>query len=207
MAGVLSGVLFSHAVFLIVCESNPGGAPAYVDHEPNTTTSDWGDAGVRRSLPEDTRSERLHYFDFGPGSRSLGGSIRTCRRIYRRNIPLTRLQAKETATLSDRIYTILAVALLQSLGLFHQHSEQRLTSMTYHCMLVSVSLPLVLRLDYVNTVIQMIRRSGIMSEIAAWRIPDIDNVTDAALEAAWRDWAVIEMGKRCVQYHRSLRRS
>ena len=108
------------------------------------------------------------------------------------------LQAKETATLSDRIYTILAVTLLQTLGLFHQHSEQRSTARTYHSMLVSVSLPLAPRLDYVNTSLQMIRRSGIMSEIAAWRAPDIDNVTDAALEEAWRDWAVIEMGKRCV---------
>lgn len=37
-----------------------------------------------------------------------------------------------------------------------------------------------------------------MSEIASWKIPDIDNVSDAAIEEAWRDWAVIEMGKRCV---------
>jgi hypothetical protein len=44
----------------------------------------------------------------------------------------------------------------------------------------------------------MIRRSGVMAEIAAWKIPDIDNVSDAAIEAAWKDWAVIEMGKRCV---------
>lgn len=36
-----------------------------------------------------------------------------------------------------------------------------------------------------------------MAEIAAWKIPDIDNVPDAAIEEAWRDWAVIEMGKRC----------
>lgn len=37
-----------------------------------------------------------------------------------------------------------------------------------------------------------------MTEIAAWKIPDIDYVSDAAIEEAWRDWAVIEMGKRCV---------
>ena len=59
-------------------------------------------------------------------------------------------QAKETATLSDRIYTILAVALLQTLGLFHQHPEQRSTAMTYHSMLVSVSLPIAHRLDCAN---------------------------------------------------------
>jgi hypothetical protein len=37
-----------------------------------------------------------------------------------------------------------------------------------------------------------------MSEIAAWKIPDIDNVSDGAIDKAWKDWAVIEMGKRCV---------
>lgn len=37
-----------------------------------------------------------------------------------------------------------------------------------------------------------------MTEIAAWKIPDIDNVSDATIEKVWRDWAVIEMGKRCV---------
>jgi len=51
----------------------------------------------------------------------------------------------------------------------------------------------------------MIRKSGIMAEIAAWKIPDIDNVSDAAIEEAWRDWTVIEMGKRCVWYQRSPR--
>ena len=35
-----------------------------------------------------------------------------------------------------------------------------------------------------------------MTEIAAWKIPDIDNVSDAVIEEAWRDWALIEMGKR-----------
>ena len=37
-----------------------------------------------------------------------------------------------------------------------------------------------------------------MSEIAAWNIPDIDNVSDVAIEEAWQDWTVIEMGKRYV---------
>jgi len=50
-----------------------------------------------------------------------------------------RAQGKETATLSDRIYAILAVTLLQTLGLFHQHPEQRSTAMMYHSMLVAVS--------------------------------------------------------------------
>lgn len=107
-------------------------------------------------------------------------------------------QAKDTATLSDRICTILAVALLQTLGLFHQHSEQRSTAMTYHSMLVSVSFLVVLWFDYTKPPIQMIRKSGIMAEIAAWKIPDIDNVSNAAIGEAWRDWAVVEMGKRCV---------
>lgn len=37
-----------------------------------------------------------------------------------------------------------------------------------------------------------------MSEIAAWKIPDIDNVSDAVIDEAWRNWAVVEMGKRWV---------
>lgn len=60
------------------------------------------------------------------------------------------LQAKETATLSDRIYTVLAVTLLQTLGLFHQHSEQRSTAMTYHSMLVSVSSYITEWPDHIN---------------------------------------------------------
>ena len=44
-----------------------------------------------------------------------------------------------------------------------------------------------------------------MSEIAAWKIPNLDNATDATVEEAWREWAVIEMGKRYVRYHCSLR--
>ena len=70
--------------------------------------------------------------------------------------------------------------------------------MTYHSMLVSVSFPVVPLFYHAKAPIQMIRRSGIMAEIAGWKIPDIDNVSDAAIEEAWRDWAVIEMGKRCV---------
>jgi len=61
------------------------------------------------------------------------------------------LQAKESASLSDRICVILAVALLQTLGLFHQHSGQRSTTMTYHSMLVSVSFPAAPRLDCAKT--------------------------------------------------------
>ena len=55
------------------------------------------------------------------------------------NLSPLRAQGKETATLSDRICTILAVTLLQTLGLFHQHPEQRSTAMMYHSMLVTVS--------------------------------------------------------------------
>ena len=44
-----------------------------------------------------------------------------------------------------------------------------------------------------------------MSEIAAWKIPDIDNVSDAAIDEAWRNWAVVEMGKRWVWHRRGSR--
>lgn len=51
---------------------------------------------------------------------------------------------------------------------------------------------------YHSMLVAMIRRSGIMGEIASWKIPDIDNVSNAAIEEAWRNWAVIEMGKRAL---------
>ena len=146
------GALCSHPIFLIICESNAGRAPVYMDPEPNTAASRWGVAGVRRSLREDAHGERLHHFNFSPGAGPFGGSIRRCRRVNLRiAFSPPRFQTKETATLSDRIYTILAVALLQTLGLFHQHPEQRSTAMTYHAMLVSVSLPVTTRLGYANT--------------------------------------------------------
>ena len=85
----LARAFCSHAIFLIICESNAGGAPVCVDCEPGTTASRWGDAGVRRSLREDARSERLHRFNFGPGAGPFGGSIRTCVQLYYRNFHLT----------------------------------------------------------------------------------------------------------------------
>ena len=146
------GALCSHAIFLIICESNAGRAPVYMDPKPNTAAPRWSVAGVRRALPEDARGERLHHFNFSPGAGPFGRSIRKCRRVNHRNrLSPLHFQAKETATLSDRIYTIMAVALLQTLGLFHQHPEQRSTAMTYHSMLVSVSLPVTTRLGYANT--------------------------------------------------------
>jgi len=61
--------------------------------------------------------------------------------IPRMNFSPLLLQGKETATLSDRIYAILAVVLLQALGLFHQHPEQRSDAVVYHSILVSASFP------------------------------------------------------------------
>lgn len=86
--GCLAGALCSHAIFLIICESNADGASTHMDSEPNTTSSRRGDAGMRRPLREDTCGEHLHRFNLGPGTRSFGSSVRTCMRLYYRNSPL-----------------------------------------------------------------------------------------------------------------------
>ena len=135
-------MLCSCLIFLFILDPNAGVSLAYVDLKPNTAASHWGHASLRRSLREDACGERLRCFNFSAGAGSSGGSIRACGRHCFRNIfSPPRSQAKETATLSDRIYTILAVTLLQTLGLFHQHAEQRSTAMLYHSMLVAVGFP------------------------------------------------------------------
>lgn len=50
--------------------------------------------------------------------------------------------------LLDQVQLILAVVLIQTIGLFHQQSDQRASSSIYHGMLVMVgnSIPIALRL-------------------------------------------------------------
>ena len=85
----LARTFCSHTVFLIIYEPNAGGAPVYMDHEPNTAASRRGDAGVRCPLREDARSKRLYHFNFGPGTRPVGGPIRTHGQSYSQNELLT----------------------------------------------------------------------------------------------------------------------
>jgi hypothetical protein len=48
------------------------------------------------------------------------------------------IKAKNPVESSDQIHLILAVVLLQTIGLFHQRADQRASSNTYHSMLVMV---------------------------------------------------------------------
>ena len=47
-------------------------------------------------------------------------------------------QATHSTDSTDQIYLILAVVLLQTIGLFHQQPDQRASSSIYHGMLVMV---------------------------------------------------------------------
>ncbi|KAK0195671.1 fungal-specific transcription factor domain-containing protein [Armillaria mellea] len=79
---------------------------------------------------------------------------------------------------SETAELILAVLLLQTIGLFHQKSDQRSSSTIFHGMLV-----------------QMIRRAGLLPRNAAWEPGNIDS---SNLDAVWRDWAMFEMTKRLL---------
>ncbi|KAK0486063.1 fungal-specific transcription factor domain-containing protein [Armillaria novae-zelandiae] len=79
---------------------------------------------------------------------------------------------------SETSELILAVLLLQTIGLFHQKSNQRSSSTIFHGMLV-----------------QMIRRAGLLPRNAAWEPGNIDS---SNLDASWRDWAMFEMTKRLL---------
>lgn len=71
----------------------------------------------------------------------------------------------------------MAVAILQTIGLFHQKPDQRTTSTMYHGMLV-----------------MMIRRSGAIAQTAAWEAPALTQTTD--LHGVWLDWTMHEQAKR-----------
>ncbi|KAG7449593.1 uncharacterized protein BT62DRAFT_962970 [Guyanagaster necrorhizus] len=79
---------------------------------------------------------------------------------------------------SETLELILAVLLLQTIGLFHQKSDQRSSSTIFHGMLV-----------------QMIRRAGLIPRNAAWEPGSID---PSNVDALWRDWAMYEMTKRLL---------
>ncbi|TFK33601.1 fungal-specific transcription factor domain-containing protein [Crucibulum laeve] len=87
--------------------------------------------------------------------------------------------AKTTSDVGDQMNLILAIVLLQCIGLFHQRADQRLSSNVYHGMLV-----------------MMIRRTGLIARIASWSPPDLTDMQ--SLEAGWRDWARYETVKRAL---------
>ncbi|KAG5351866.1 hypothetical protein C0989_004689 [Termitomyces sp. Mn162] len=83
--------------------------------------------------------------------------------------------AKNPTDSSDRIHLILAVVLLQTIGLFHQLPDERASSSIYHGMLV-----------------MMIRRTGMIAKNASWVPP---NLAETSLELLWQDWVAHEMTK------------
>lgn len=86
--------------------------------------------------------------------------------------------AKNPTDSMDQIQLILAVVLLQTIGLFHQQPEQRVSSSIYHGMLV-----------------MMIRRTGLISKISSWTP---GNLTEVPLEHLWSEWVMNEMTKRAI---------
>ncbi len=93
---------------------------------------------MRRALRQNASSGAIHLGDHIVYAGCDNGGICTSSRvsmwIYRPSHPQTR----ETPTQQD--YLILAVALLQTIGLFHQTLELRDSSNVWHGMLVTVSM-------------------------------------------------------------------
>lgn len=80
-----------------------------------------------------------------------------------------------------QIHAIMTLILLQTIGLFHQDSQQRASSNIYHGMLVL-----------------MIRQSRLIERSAAWEHQPFPATDPAVLDAMWRSWAVYEALKRVI---------
>ncbi|KAK0187485.1 hypothetical protein F5146DRAFT_1206235 [Armillaria mellea] len=86
---------------------------------------------------------------------------------------------KATCSPKERDFLILAVVLLQTIGLFHQRREFRISSNVYHGMLV-----------------MMIRHTESISRSRTWTVPDLND--SLVLEQTWREWALHETVKRAL---------
>ncbi|XP_006460902.1 hypothetical protein AGABI2DRAFT_204206 [Agaricus bisporus var. bisporus H97] len=86
--------------------------------------------------------------------------------------------ARKSSDPLDQIQLILAVVLLQTIGLFHHDIDQRASSNIYHGMLV-----------------MMIRQAGLISRNAKWEPCPLD---ESNFEEGWLDWARHEMEKRAI---------
>jgi hypothetical protein len=104
----------------------------------------------------------------------------------------------------DRFFLVLAGSLLQMIGLFHQQSDERLTSNLFHGMLVMVICLLSLRSWGINIKFaQIIKRSGFIPSNSSWQPPTINSTDPSSIDAAWRDWAKHEnMKKSSLLSHR-----
>ncbi|KAK0202278.1 hypothetical protein DFS33DRAFT_1264057 [Desarmillaria ectypa] len=86
---------------------------------------------------------------------------------------------KVTNNPKEQDFLILAVVLLQTIGLFHQRPELRVSSNVYHGMLV-----------------MMIRQTESIFRSRSWTVPDLND--PLTLEATWREWALQETVKRAL---------
>ncbi|KAF7422889.1 hypothetical protein PC9H_011053 [Pleurotus ostreatus] len=86
---------------------------------------------------------------------------------------------KNPSDSNEQMDLIMAVVLLQTIGLFHQQADQRVSSNVYHGMLV-----------------MMIRRSGLLNRVASWTPADFNAST--SLDTAWREWTTYESIKRAL---------
>ncbi|KAF7345373.1 hypothetical protein MVEN_01555200 [Mycena venus] len=77
---------------------------------------------------------------------------------------------------TDQLYLVIAVVLLQTIGLWHQKPDERAVSSLYHAMLVT-----------------MIRRAGLIAKNSMWTPLKTDDV-----QTLWRDWAFHETTKRAL---------
>ncbi|KAJ7251850.1 fungal-specific transcription factor domain-containing protein [Mycena haematopus] len=77
---------------------------------------------------------------------------------------------------TEQLYLVIAVVLLQTVGLWHQKPDERAMSRLYHAMLIT-----------------MIRHAGLISKNATWSPTQTDNV-----QMMWREWAFHEMTKRAL---------
>ncbi|KAK0205793.1 hypothetical protein DFS33DRAFT_1416386 [Desarmillaria ectypa] len=89
------------------------------------------------------------------------------------------LQEFASCSPKDRVFLILAVVLLQTLGLFHQRPETRVATSVYHGMLV-----------------MMIHQSGSIAQERCWVVPNIND--SLSLEQSWKEWVTHETAKRAL---------
>ncbi|PPQ68789.1 LOW QUALITY PROTEIN: hypothetical protein CVT25_008867 [Psilocybe cyanescens] len=87
--------------------------------------------------------------------------------------------SKPNCTVKDLMNLILAVVLLQSIGLLQCRPDQRALSRVYHEILV-----------------MMIRKTGLIKLTRSWPPPDLSS--SQYLENSWRDWARYETFKRAL---------
>lgn len=109
------------------------------------------------------------------------------------------VQARNPSNVTEQTHLILAVVLLQTIGIFHEQANYRASSNVCHEMVVTVSSSLQ-RPEFPKKIqrnsLQMIRQSGLIHQISSWKPPSLNDPTQ--LDTTWREWADHETLKRCV---------